>query len=56
MKSVVIYFSMSGNTKRIAQAIHAGMMRSGEQCGNLSRVCRPLQRELPLSLDDEKMD
>jgi menaquinone-dependent protoporphyrinogen IX oxidase len=32
MKSIVIYNSMSGNTKKIAEAIHTGMSRSGEQC------------------------
>ena len=32
MKSIIIYYSMSGNTKKIAQAIHAGMSQSGEQC------------------------
>jgi flavodoxin/NAD-dependent dihydropyrimidine dehydrogenase PreA subunit len=31
MKSIVIYFSQSGNTKKIAQAIHSGMSRSGDQ-------------------------
>ncbi|MFC2070913.1 EFR1 family ferrodoxin [Chloroflexota bacterium] len=32
MKSIVIYYSMSGNTKKIAQAIHSGMSQLGEQC------------------------
>jgi NAD-dependent dihydropyrimidine dehydrogenase PreA subunit len=32
MKSIVIYHSMSGNTKKIAEAIHAGMSQTGEQC------------------------
>ena len=32
MKSIVIYSSLSGNTKKIAEAIHAGMSQSGEQC------------------------
>ena len=32
MKSIVIYHSMSGNTKKIAEAIHTGMSQSGEPC------------------------
>jgi flavodoxin/ferredoxin len=32
VKSIVIYYSQSGNTKKIAQAIHAGMSQVGEQC------------------------
>ncbi|HEY97554.1 MAG TPA: hypothetical protein G4O16_05160 [Dehalococcoidia bacterium] len=32
MKSIVIYYSMTGNTKRIAEAIHAGMSQSGYKC------------------------
>ena len=32
MKSIVIYFSITGNTKKIAQAIHSGMSQSGETC------------------------
>lgn len=32
MKSIVIYDSISGNTKKIAEAIHAGMSQRGEQC------------------------
>jgi ferredoxin len=32
MKSIVIYYSQTGNTKKIAQAIHAGMNQSGAQC------------------------
>jgi flavodoxin/ferredoxin len=32
MKCIVIYHSISGNTKKIAQAIHAGMSKTGEQC------------------------
>ena len=32
MKCVVIYYSQSGNTRKIAEAIHAGMRQSGEQC------------------------
>ena len=31
MKGIVIYHSTSGNTKKIAQAIHAGMSQTGEQ-------------------------
>ena len=32
MKSIVIYFSMSGNTKKIAQQIRAGISNTGERC------------------------
>jgi ferredoxin len=32
MKSIVIYYSQTGNTKKIAKAIHAGMSQTGEQC------------------------
>jgi NAD-dependent dihydropyrimidine dehydrogenase PreA subunit len=32
MKSIVIYYSQSGNTKKISEAIHEGMKQSGEQC------------------------
>jgi menaquinone-dependent protoporphyrinogen IX oxidase/NAD-dependent dihydropyrimidine dehydrogenase PreA subunit len=32
MKSLVIYYSMSGNTKKIAEAIRAGIISTGEQC------------------------
>ena len=32
MKAIVVYSSVSGNTKRIAEAIHAGMSQTGEQC------------------------
>ena len=32
MKSVIIYYTMTGNTKTIAEAIHRGMIESGEQC------------------------
>ena len=32
MKCVVIYYSQTGNTRKIAEAIHAGMRHSGEQC------------------------
>lgn len=32
MKSIVIYHSMTGSTKKIAQAIHAGMSQTGEPC------------------------
>jgi NAD-dependent dihydropyrimidine dehydrogenase PreA subunit len=32
MKSIVIYHSMTGNTKKIAQAIHKGMSQAGEPC------------------------
>ncbi len=32
MKSIVIYFSQAGSTKKIAQAIHAGISKVGVQC------------------------
>ncbi len=35
MRSIVIYFSITGNTKKIAQAIHSGMRKAsqpGEKC------------------------
>jgi len=32
MRSIIIYFSLTGNTKKVAQAIHRGMSRLGEQC------------------------
>jgi ferredoxin len=32
MKSIVIYHSLSGNTKKIAEAIHTGISKSGESC------------------------
>ena len=32
MKAIVIYYSQTGNTKAIAQAIHDGMCLTGEQC------------------------
>ena len=32
MKCLVIYYSQSGNTKKVAESIHRGMSQSGEQC------------------------
>jgi menaquinone-dependent protoporphyrinogen IX oxidase/NAD-dependent dihydropyrimidine dehydrogenase PreA subunit len=32
MKSLLIYYSQSGNTKKIAEAIYAGMNQTGEPC------------------------
>jgi flavodoxin/Pyruvate/2-oxoacid:ferredoxin oxidoreductase delta subunit len=32
VKSVVVYYSMTGNTKKIAEAIRAGMSRDDERC------------------------
>ncbi len=32
MKSIVIYHSLSGNTQKIAEAIHRGMNKAGEPC------------------------
>jgi flavodoxin/Fe-S-cluster-containing hydrogenase component 2 len=37
MKSIVIYFSQTGNTRQIAQAIWKGMKEAGEQC-DLARI------------------
>ena len=32
IKSIVVYYSQSGNTKKIAQAIHEGISKQGEPC------------------------
>ncbi|MFC1533390.1 flavodoxin domain-containing protein [Thermodesulfobacteriota bacterium] len=32
MKGIVVYYSQTGNTKKIAQAIHTGMSETMEQC------------------------
>ena len=32
MKSILIYYTMTGNTKTIAEAIHKGICKSGVQC------------------------
>lgn len=32
MKSIIVYYSATGSTKKVAQAIHAGMRDSMEQC------------------------
>jgi ferredoxin len=32
MKSIVIYYSQTGNTKKLAQAIHTGLSELSEQC------------------------
>lgn len=32
MKNIIIYYSISGNTRKIAQAIHKGMSRIADQC------------------------
>lgn len=32
MKSIVVYYSQTGNTRKIAQAIHTGMSELSEQC------------------------
>jgi flavodoxin/Fe-S-cluster-containing hydrogenase component 2 len=32
MRSIIIYFSLTGNTKKVAQAIHKGMSQPGKQC------------------------
>jgi len=37
VKSIIIYYSSTGNTKKIAKAIHSGMSQSGEQC-DIARI------------------
>ena len=32
MKSIVIYYSQSGNTRKVARAIHKGMEQKAEPC------------------------
>lgn len=32
MKCLIIYFSLTGNTRQIAQAIHTGIKEAGEEC------------------------
>jgi len=32
MKSLIIYFSLTGNTKKVAHAIHNGISRGVERC------------------------
>jgi len=32
MRNIIIYFSLTGNTKKVAQAIHRGMSQLGGQC------------------------
>src|SRR5512139_2323028 len=32
MKSIIIYFSLTGNTKKVAHAIHNGINQSVEPC------------------------
>jgi flavodoxin/NAD-dependent dihydropyrimidine dehydrogenase PreA subunit len=32
MKTIIVYYSQTGNTKKIAYAVHSGMNRTGEQC------------------------
>ena len=32
MKGIVVYYSATGNTKKIARAIHAGMKQHIEEC------------------------
>ena len=44
MKSIVLYYSQSGNTKKIARAIHAGMKATGAQADMASiRAVDPAQ-------------
>jgi len=45
MKSIVIYYSMSGNTKKIAEAIHTGMSQNSEQC-DMARLRDVNERDL----------
>jgi flavodoxin/ferredoxin len=45
MKSIVIYYSQTGNTKKIAHAIHRGMSQMGEQC-DIERLKDVNPREL----------
>ena len=45
MKSVLIYYTMTGNTKKIAQAIHRGMSEPGEQC-DIVRLQEAYAKEL----------
>lgn len=35
MKCLIIYFSLTGNTKQVAQAIHSGITALGVKCGIL---------------------
>jgi Fe-S-cluster-containing hydrogenase component 2 len=44
-KSIVIYFSQTGNTKKIAQSIHAGMQGISEKC-DLARMQDVTARDL----------
>ena len=37
MKGIVIYHSITGNTKKIAEAIHRGMSQTGKQC-DIARI------------------
>jgi len=46
MKSIIIYYSQTGNTKKIARAIHRGMNRLLEQCDLI-----PLKEADPHDLD-----
>ena len=32
MKAIIAYFSLTGNTRKVAQAIHKGMGQLVEQC------------------------
>jgi flavodoxin/ferredoxin len=45
MKSLVIYDSMTGNTKRIAEAIHKGISQGGGQC-DIARLRDTDKRDL----------
>jgi Fe-S-cluster-containing hydrogenase component 2 len=45
MKCLIIYFSLTGNTKKIASAIHKGLTGSGERC-DLSTIKQVNMAEL----------
>jgi flavodoxin len=40
MKSIVIYYSWTGNTKQIAEAIYSGMKELSEEC-DIARLQLP---------------
>ena len=46
MKSIVIYYTMSGNTKKIAEAIHAGMNESSGGKSDIARLREIETRDL----------
>jgi len=46
MKSIIIYYSQTGNTKKIARAIHKGMSQGADQCNMV-----PVKEANSLDLD-----